>query len=96
MHESPVRRAAPQHPEVDVNGSNGPFATFMHQGRNSTYCALMLVRGRLRSARTGMGKISFVPHDVKVGELISRTDACTRFLFFSQSVEDAARACRCH
>ena len=25
MHESPVRRAAPQHPEVDVNGSNGPF-----------------------------------------------------------------------
>jgi hypothetical protein len=26
MHESPVRRAAPQHPEVDVNGSNGPFA----------------------------------------------------------------------
>jgi hypothetical protein len=27
MHESPVRRAAPQHPEVDVNGSNGPVAT---------------------------------------------------------------------
>ncbi|MFB1025288.1 MAG: hypothetical protein QMC33_08155, partial [Octadecabacter sp.] len=26
MHESPVRRAAPQHPEVDVNGSNGPEA----------------------------------------------------------------------
>jgi hypothetical protein len=25
MHESPVRRAAPQHPEVDVNGSNGPI-----------------------------------------------------------------------
>jgi len=24
MYESPVRRAAPQHPEVDVNGSNGP------------------------------------------------------------------------
>jgi hypothetical protein len=24
MHESPVRRAAPQHPEVDVNGCNGP------------------------------------------------------------------------
>jgi hypothetical protein len=26
MHESPVRRAAPQHHEVDVNGSNGPLA----------------------------------------------------------------------
>jgi hypothetical protein len=25
MHESPVRRAAPQHPEVDANDSKGPF-----------------------------------------------------------------------
>jgi hypothetical protein len=65
---------------------------FMHQGPSSTYCALMPVRGHLRSARPEMGKISFVPHDGKVGELISRTDAGTRFLLFSHSVEDAAGA----
>lgn len=76
--------------------TNGPFATFTHQGWNSTHCALMPVRGRLRSARTVMGKISFVPHDGKVGELISRTDAGNRFLLFSHSVEDAAGACRRH
>jgi hypothetical protein len=39
MHESPVCRAAPQHPEVEVTGSNGPIVTdaapctFRHEGR---------------------------------------------------------------
>jgi hypothetical protein len=35
LHESPLRRAATQHPQVDVNGSNGPFVSFDTKGRKS-------------------------------------------------------------
>jgi hypothetical protein len=39
MHESPVRRAAPQHPEVDANDSNGPFVSFDTKGGLWTFSA---------------------------------------------------------
>jgi hypothetical protein len=37
MHGSPVRRAAPQHPEVDANDSNGPFAIISQRAKDIVY-----------------------------------------------------------
>ena len=39
MHESPVRRAAPQHPEVDVNGSFGLWFQLVAATQASNFSA---------------------------------------------------------
>jgi hypothetical protein len=46
MHESPVRWAAPQHPEVDVNGSSGPFMSIDTNGGLQTFAASARAMGQ--------------------------------------------------
>jgi hypothetical protein len=42
MHESPVRRAAPQHPEVAANDSNGPEADTVDLGGLRPFAAVTI------------------------------------------------------
>jgi hypothetical protein len=48
LHESPLRRAATQHPQVDVNGSNGPFMSIDTKGGMLTSAASAPLSVQLR------------------------------------------------